>query len=482
MDIQTEILSIRERNSLTTTSQEIRSGKLFALAAERILEQAGHFSDPTSSEVGIELESIGTDEIGNPIGAKQRDRMMRVANNLVLQYNSGFSLQPELGAAQIEINQASEAFFQLDYIEIEKVVGLFNQIDSILLEAGEKCGSKFLNLGFHPFADVVNVPRTDKPKYEIVPTHHDGNRSASSRTLQSELNLTKEPDATVAALTNSLQFNISMPDVSTAMRAMNLLFQMTPNMLALGGNAMIAQSEDTRWSDFRNHIWDKTHRTSAGQRVFLPEDFIHSPEDLFLRMARFPLILEPTKAKSALEIATGTNWLAAKLKFLCDEDLNINKLLLEFRPLSVQQTPEENAAIFLLSLGRLKFGMETNEPLLSDFDTIRVNGELAGRRGSLANLVTNKWDGSNWRTEIVNGAELRELEIHHSSLGLSMNNEGVVPVSKYDLFKRFFERNIQVQNPSDRLRADLGTTWELGSQKERAEHIRDVLINSHILR
>ena len=392
MDIQSEIFNIREQSPMTSTAQEIQSGKLFATAAERIIEQGGHFSDPRHGQVGIELENIVTDNEGRPVNAEERDRFIATAKTIVLESAFPVTLQQELGAAQIEINQGTDALFSLDNIEPGVVLTFFKQIDQFLLESTEHQRMKLLNLGFHPFADIRNVPRTNKPKYDLVPTHHDGNRLASSRTLQSDLNLLNEPDATVAALTNSLQFNISMPDVTTAIRAMNIMFQMTPQILAIGGNAGFAESVDTNWSDFRNQIWDKTHRTAAGQRVFLPEDFILSPEDLFLRMARFPLILEAPNSKAAFDIATGTNWLAAKLKFLCNDDLDINKLLLEFRPLSLQQTPEENAAMFLLTLGRLKLAMETNEPMFDEFDAVRVNGELAQRRGTQSTLV---WGSGN---------------------------------------------------------------------------------------
>ena len=482
MSIQSEILDIRGRNSLTTTPQEIRSGKLFAVAVERILEQSGHFSDSTPSQVGIELENILTDNQGSPVNAVDRDNFIAMATTLAQDSGLPVTFQQELGAAQIEVNQGSDALFTLDGIEVKEVIDFFRQTDQLLMEAGEKKRSKLLNLGFHPFSNVTNVPRTNKPKYDIVPNHHDGNRTANSRILQGELNLTKEPDATVAALTNSLQFNLSLQDVPTAIRAMNQMFQMTPIILALGGNAGIAEARDTGWSDFRNHIWDKTHRTAAGQRVFLPEDFIHSPEGLFLRMARFPLILDAPNPKSALEIATGTNWLAAKLKFLCDGDLNINKLLLEFRPLSIQQTPEENAAMFLLSLGRLKFGMETDEPLFDDFDTVKVNGELAARRGTLATFVTKKWMGTHWENALVTGPEIRALEIHHASMGLSLTNDGDVALARYDSFRNFFQNSIRMENPTARLRAELGETWETRTEAERREHIRDTLIRSGIMR
>jgi hypothetical protein len=482
MSIQTEIFNLRERSSLTSTSQEIQSGKLFAVAAERIIEQCGHFSDPIPGQVGIELENIVTDNHGRPVNSDERDRFIATAKTLVTESALPITLQQELGAAQIEINQGIDALFSLDNIEPEVVLAFFKQTEQILSESAEQQRTKLLNLGFHPFADVRNVPRTNKPKYDLVPTHHDGNRLASSRTLQSDLNLLNEPDATVAALTNSLQFNISMPDVPTAIRAMNMMFQITPQILAIGGNAGLAESADTKWSDFRNQIWDKTHRTSAGQRVFLPDDFILSPEDLFLRMARFPLILEAPNPKAAFEIATGTNWLAAKLKFLCNDDLDLNKLLLEFRPLSLQQTPEENAEMFLLTLGRLKLAMETDEPLFDDFDTIRVNGELAQRRGTQLTMVAKKFTGTHWENSMVTGQEIRELEIHHSSLGLSMTSDRNVPMTRYNAIRSFFEKNVGVQNPTVRLRAELGTSWEEGSDSERREHIRDTLIGSGIMR
>ncbi len=482
MDIQTEILNIRSENDLTRTAQERRSGELFATAVERVLPQCDHFSDPEAGLVGVEVETILTDKNGHLIDEVTRDSFLQRVNAICTEDQVPISFQSELGAAQIETNQGSNALFSLERIEIDTVSNLFVQIDKAIQEANDGLGITSLNLGFHPTAEVVNVPRTNKPKYEIVPQFHDSNRVPSSMRLSGDLGLATEPDATVAALTNSIQFNLSMPNVPAAIKAMNLMFQMTPMMLAIGGNAGIAQARDTSWSDFRNHVWEMTHRTKSGRRVFLPEDYILSPQDLFRRMARFPLILDPEEPKSALEIATGTNWLAAKLKFLCDSDINLNKLLLEFRPLSLQQTPEENAAMFLLSLGRLKLGMETYEPLFDDFDIVRVNGELASRRGMGASLVTHKWKGTGWERTLVEGAEIRELEIHHAAMGLCMTGDGKVSVNRYQKFRNFFEGIISAQNPTERLKTNLGTTWEFGNEMERREHLRDTLINSNVLR
>lgn len=482
MDIQSEILSIRAQNNLTSTTQEKRSGELFANAVEKVLPQCSHFSDSDAGLVGVELENSLTERSGKPLDENTRDNFIGIATGICELGKLPFSVQSELGAAQIEVNQDSKALFLLEGIEIGAVLDFFTQVDQVIQEASHDLGAMSLNLGFHPIADMINVPRTNKPKYRIVPEFHDSNRIPSSMRLKEDLGLTTEPDATVAALTNSIQFNLSMPNVPAAIRAMNLMFQMSPSMLALGGNAGIAHSRDTKWSDFRNHVWEMTHRTKSGRRVFLPEEYILSPQDLFRRMARFPLILEPQDPKSALEIATGTNWLAAKLKFLCDSNLKLNKLLLEFRPLSLQQTPEENAAMFLLSLGRLKLGMETDEPLFDDFDTVRVNGELAARQGMDASLITHKWVGSHWENTLLTGDGFREVEIHHASLGLSVTNDMRVSMTRYNEFRHFFESNIGVRNPTERLRANLGSTWESGNGSERSEHIRGVLINSQILR
>jgi len=482
MDIQTEILEIRLNNSMTNTPQERRSGELFATAVEKVLPQCDHFSDPDAGLVGVELENSLTDRSGKPLDEETRDNFIEIATGIGELEKLPITVQPELGAAQIEVNQDSKALFQSQGLEISAVLDFFSQVDQVIKEASHGLGAMSLNLGFHPTADLVNVPRTRKPKYRIVPEFHDSNRIPISMRLKEDLGLNTEPDATVVALTNSIQFNLSMQDVPTAIKAMNLMFQMTPTMLALGGNAGIASSQNTNWSDFRNHIWEMTHRTKSGRRVFLPEEYILSPQDLFRRMARFPLILDPQEPKSALEIATGTNWLAAKLKFLCDSDMNLNKLLLEFRPLSLQQTPEENAAMFLLSLGRLKFGMETDEPLFDDFDTIRVNGEIAARQGMDSSLIAHKWVGSHWESNLLTGSEFRDIEIHHAAMGLSMTSDMQVSITRYDVIRDFLEHNIGPQNPSERLRAKLGSTWELGNENERREHIRDVLINSNILR
>jgi hypothetical protein len=273
-----------------------------------------------------------------------------------------------------------------------------------------------------------------------------------------------------------------MSDVTTAIKAMNLMFQMTPQLLALTGNAGIAQARDTGWSDMRNQIWDMTHRTSAGQRVFLPEDFINTPEDLFIRMAKFPLIMSSIAPKEALEIATGTNWLAAKLKFVCDDDLKIKRVLLEFRPLSLQQTPEENAAALLLSLGRIKLAMLTDEPLADDFECVRHNAEQASRYGTEATLKVNKWTGSDWQTVSLIGSELRELEIHHAALGLSTDGNMQISIEKYDQIRTFLEKTIQIKSPSIILKERLGETWIDGSDSERREHIKDALLSAGIMR
>lgn len=486
MSISENILSIREQAALTKTVQERQNGRLFAQAAESIVLQAESFVDATPQQVGVELEclAVQVDGMLTPVQEEERNRILELVNTLATEGYQPVSAQGELGAGQIELNQIADGLFSADNLSVGEVVDLFRGMDLLLAEAAHANKASTLHLGFHPTADAVGVARTNKEKYTLVPNHHIQHRFAESFGLQELWGTAHEPDATAIGLSNALQFNLSMPNLETALLTMNQLFQISPAILALTGNASLIEASNSGWSDLRNHLWNQTHLTESGPRVFMPEGFIHTLEDLFMRMARFPLISTADDAQSALAISTGTNWLAAKPKFLCDQDLRLAKLLVEFRPMSLQQTPEQNAAALLLSLGRTRLAQLTCEPLVEDFGIVQQNALRAQQFGNQAELTVNSFDlaTGSWVQQNLSGNALRESEITHAALGLALQGDGSIATSRFVEIRDFLQQHILVENPSRRLATELGCSWQDGNRQERSEHIVDTLRQLRIVR
>lgn len=476
MNIKQEILNTRKQNELTNTPQEQRAGELFVGAVERMLEQK-EFFDPEAGTVGVEAEFLLVNGDLSPVKEDVRNSVMKSANEISERGEGKWSFQHEMGAAQIEANQSMDAIMQKGFSPNE-MVSLFKTLDRDLEEAAKANNAKVLKLGLHPTESLADTDRTSNDKYQIVPNHHIKNRLEESRVLAEELGIPTEPDASAVGLSQALQFNIAAESPKHAVDMVNWLFQITPSVLALTSNASITEGMITDWEEPRNRIWDQTHLTSAGSRVLLPDNgFFHDPESIFKHMGKFPFMLEPDSEFASLAIGTGTKWLASKLKFLADpESLDLEKILVEFRPLSIQQTAEENAAATMFSLGRLFWAKNLNEPLMH-FEDVRRNTMTAMKEGMDGMFkVTAPIGNEKWEVRHVNGNEMKRLEMEKAIHGLVMEGHG----SEGEI-RDFFDKNMPKEAPSKRLVRKLEEEGGIQNRKVMKDTLIKVLSDSGIL-
>ncbi|MBD3363329.1 hypothetical protein GF362_06455 [Candidatus Dojkabacteria bacterium] len=463
MNINEQIQNIRAQNILTSTPQERRAGNYLGNAFEKLTLQSP-FKGHNPRTIGIEAEFSLVHSDLSPIDESLRDQIIDDANLLSNERGGLFSFQPELGAFQIEANQ--EEIFSQGFSP-DKMVELFTWLDDCLVDAANDKGASVLKMGLHPTLELNNIVRTSKPKYEQVPNHHIENRVEDSFVLMEELGLEEEPDATVVSACNSIQFNMSATSPEEAVDLVNWSIQMSPFLVAITGNSRFAEGVDTGWNEPRNRLWDMTHLTETGHRVFLPDGFFDDVEDVFEHMAKHPLILEPSNEFEALAIATGTNWLASKLKFITDEDLDIERLLVEFRPISTQQSPEANAAAMTLSIGRLLWALENEEPLL-DFEAVENNSSQAQKLGLDGKFTVSEKVGDNWEIREVSGWEMRDIEIRKAIEGLVATGSGDTAE-----IEAFFKENLAEMEPSRVLLQKLEDEGGI----ENKQVLKDVLIN-----
>jgi gamma-glutamyl:cysteine ligase YbdK (ATP-grasp superfamily) len=460
MNISEIILEKRRSQALTDTSQEKVAGELFVEAVNKILAQK-EFFDNSPTSLGVEIEFGLTYPDLTPVPESIRDKIIDQANQISKEAGQLWSFQPEMGASQIEANQETKAILSNGF-KPEELVDLFKRLDDSLLPAAHESGAQVLNMGIHPASKLAGIERTTKPKYIQVPNYHIKNRIDGTE-LKDELGVHIEPDASAVGMSQALQFNMSVESPKQGVDVLNWMIQMSPSILAITANSRLVGGVDTEWNEPRNEIWNKTHITDIGKRVYLPEKFYNNLEDVFERMGKFPLILNPENEEQALGIATGMNWLGGKLKFLTEgEDLTINKILTEFRPMSTQPTPESNAAAVMLAYGRLRWAIQNNEKLMP-FEVIESNAKQAMKRGVDGRYIV-KIDDS---FKVVDWSTMKRIEVNRATESLVHEGHGSA-----EEISSFFKSNLPELPTSESLVRELR---EKGGIQNR-EVMKDVLI------
>ncbi len=426
---------------------EVIAGELFAAACEKVIKQAENFFDPEAGTVGIEVEATVVDATLMPVSEDRRNALIARLNDISAANGNVWGFAHELGAAQIEGNQLH--ILQPGFAPNE-LLTIFRNLEALIIDGiDEETG--VLMMGIHPLAELHGAERTKSDKFDRVPGHHMQFRTDESRVLASTLGLDQEPDATAVSLSNALQINLSVESAGKAVEITNRMLQIAPSLIAMTGNSRFLEGDDSGWEDPRSLIWNKTHTTVHGQRVLLPEGFFGSLEDVFTHMGKFPLILNPQTEESAFGMATGMNWLAAKLKVLTDgPEFEIQKILVEFRPLSIQATAEENAAAVMLSLGRLFWSEMHDEPLM-DFELVRENTMTAMSAGLTGEFHFQEWtEEEGWINGTVSGETLRTIEIERAIEALVAKGHGTEQE-----IRSFFENNLPCESGSRRLSREI---------------------------
>lgn len=325
---------------------------------------------PGMLRVGFEMEASIVDKSGLPVSEHTR-------NSIQAQVPSA---DPELGAAQIE--------WRTDPIMLNEANGLTTLIhqaqerDAQMATAASQHNAHILRVGTQPLVPLERIERTSKPKYQKVPDFHNAHRTHNNTTLGIWEERVDVNDAAIVALLNSLQSNIEASSLEDAVDLTNRSLMIGPWVVALSGNARFLAGKDTMWNDVRATAWEITHDTRTdeerkqgkGLRIGLPVDYFSSIEDYFERVGSHPFILDDEA--NALRIGIGLFWQDTRIKIIDDS------AVVEFRPVSIQPTVEEDIAVMLFYIGRLKWSQLTQETLMP-IDAVRERRALAMQVGIL---------------------------------------------------------------------------------------------------
>ena len=194
--------------------------------------------------------------------------------------------------------------------------------------------------GANPFLPSIGTPRTDKPKYHLVPDFYNHHRNSQRDTL---IGLGRHRvdigDAAVVSLFQSFQVNLEAKSLEDACDKMNRSMAIVPYLLAFSGNARYLNCRDIQIQDTRMMSWEISHdprsfcdtgfqdlriisweksfdvrpeKTEDWQnelRVGLPGRYFKDLADYLWRAGMFPFILHNPEA--ALAISIGMTWLDA---------------------------------------------------------------------------------------------------------------------------------------------------------------------------
>lgn len=385
----------------SSSSNEQAMHGAFEEQTREILQNPERFAkDGSSVKFGVEVEY----GLIHP----NLDQPSEEIRNSIIQDTEGFT-DIELGAAQIEM--------RTDPIDISSGFGaVLEQLkvrDQLIADSAHDKGVDLISHGTNPFIPTREIVRSDQPKYRIVPNFHNDNQRPDLATHLGDESV-DVGDAAIIGIANSVQANIEALSVEDAVDKVNRSFQIGPMVVALSGNARFLEGKDTGYQDVRMVGWEISHDTRTSEevesgeitRVGLPRDYYSSLEDYFKAIAENPFILNAPQA--AIFVGIGLNWRDARIKVIGDS------LVVEFRPVSCQPTPEENFSTMVFYLGRLLWSQQNQEALLP-MDAVVENREEAMKNGTDAQLWTNTDNG----IEKLSVPEAMEHELYRAEMGLA---------------------------------------------------------------
>lgn len=327
----------------------------------------------------------------------------------------------ELSASQVEL--------RTDPMVMDSIEQLKNAIErreDVLINAAAQEDVNVIRSGSHVFASSDSIERSDKEKYEIVPDFHDKHRNTRvpaefpNGQLSVENPETLDPrDATLLALFSSYQPNIEADSLEDAVDKANRSYMVGPYLTALGTNARFVDDRDLAFNDVRTELWSLSHdiRSEEGfdknsePLVGRIDGYIDDIEDYFGRVADTPFMMNEEKHREdAMDIGIGTYWKDVRIKFNTEEE----EAVVEFRPLSVQPTVEEDAALTGFYLGRLAYSQEHEDDPgeVLPIEYVNENRRQAQRHGLDGELVPTYGD------EPQPAADVIEEELEKAEQGL----------------------------------------------------------------
>lgn len=441
----------------------------FGEQKEKLLSQPDRFVKTEPVErVGIESEVA--------VHAAMEARELTNLRDEILAEHPGFT-DTELGAVQIEVRTPPVDLSTADGVSALK--GIYGDHLALVRGSAHRRGAKILRAGANPFFPAVGAPRTEKPKYRLVPDFYNRNRSPLVDTViglgANRLNV---GDAAIVSLFQSFQVNLEASSLEDACEKMNYSLGIAPYLLSFSGNARYLNGADTKMQDMRFIGWEKSHDTrticdtklhdarllswersfdvrppESGDwknelRVGLPGRYFRNIADYLERAGTFPFILHSPEA--ALAISIGMTWLDARVKFIGDSSI------VELRLLSTQPSMEEEVVLLLLYLGLLREAQERRAPLMP-IEMVRENRLTAMLYGTEKPMWFLDGAGRGVKLSAIQGLS---FELEKAKNGL--RRLGILSSLDEELLREMF----RLGSPSQRLAARLNGTEKNVSVRE----------------
>lgn len=360
--------------------------------------------------LGVEIETSAVTTDGQPLAETVRDALV------AMHVDEGW--QKELGAAQIEIATAP--------VELQRPGGL-TALREEMLTASQALESALRTMAARPIRSGTNpfVP-TDEggctssaERYHLVPAFHRRHRRRHAPRFLDRGGRIPADRPTVVGAMSSVQFNLDCADAVEAIRLINRALVTVGFTVALGANARYLDGRDTGWADVRGRLWELSHdirteaeaRRGASGRAGLPDGYYADLADFFADMLDQPSVInDPDRA---FDLGTGLLWRDARLKFLRRGTAD-PQIVLEFRPLSLQPSPEEDFAMIAFAAGHV-LGSATGGETLLPFPLVRANRLAAMRHG----LDSELWSMSNGRPRRQPARRILDIEMDKAAHGLA---------------------------------------------------------------
>ncbi len=409
----------------------------------------------TYRQVGLETEYPIVDGKGNPCTESDRDAIK----------NAKPWLQPELGAAQIELTTDPEP---INTRGISRMIDQLADREAYVVQAAAKRGLHVLRSGTNPWLRIGDTIRTNKPKYQQVPDFYDRERTIDD----TQIGIKDKVDICslgVITLFQSIQLNIEARNAEDGIDLLNRAIATSPTVVAITGNSRYLEQVDTGLADMRMLAWKnavdtRTQREIAEgieeTRAGMPDNYYDSLSDYFAQVRKYPFILDKPAELSesklpeyAMAVGIGMYWKDARLKIIGDS------LIVEPRPIPMQPTLEENIAAVLMYLGRLNYSQIEQESLLP-MTLLKQNKMEAMAYG----LRSKLWTTDGQLIARRDAKEIMTTELEKAKEGLRLLGLSPDQVSYVDLL----EDRLYTGIPSDKLAGYVTIAQQQGASPREA--------------
>ncbi|HMS22786.1 MAG TPA: glutamate-cysteine ligase family protein [Candidatus Levybacteria bacterium] len=447
-----EILNTTEGMPLNTNERFMRLA--FTDQSEKILKNENNFNkEPGNIRVGFEIECSLIKPDGTSVSETERDDIV----------NSHNAFDVELGSSQIEWR--TDPFYINNPNEMHQMMNQLGEREQYLASSARKIDARVLRSGSNPFVDIGDISRTKKLKYKEVPDFHNQNRKITD-TIIGKKNQIDAGDASIVALFNSVQCNLEASSFGDAIDMTNRSLMIGPTIISIAGNSRFLEGKDLGVSDIRMLAWEKSHEIRTSEeiahnkptRVGPANKYYTDLKDYFKNVSQHDFIL--FDEEHALQIGIGLFWQDTRIKIINDS------LVVEFRPISLQPTLTEDAAVMFFYLGRLLWSQKQQEPLLP-IDLVKRNRQQAMENGINGNLIS----ATNGRLKMEQAWKTLPQEIDKAEQMLitsGVTNE--IAIKHMDILRK---RAMEKQTPSDKLS-------EMYLNDKRKYGNRQALLNSFI--